>query len=283
MNVITDTTDGNAVVGLSGCGDVMKKIAPLFALIFILQLNASRPDLTHYFAGLDATFVLLNGKTNQFIRYNPNRAAQRFSPCSTFKIPHTALLLESGVAPGADYELKYDPVYTQPPQWAQDFTLAGAFKASALWYYQVLAQRAGMSVEQRFVDQFAYGNRDTRTGLKEIGHTFWVDGTLRISANEQVMFLRRFYERKLGLSERTTGITKQIMLVEERPNYRLSAKTGACQHNREQTANWYVGYVEKPDRIYYFALEMGDKDYGRAYSERISITRTILTDLGILK
>lgn len=261
----------------------MPSIVALLALTFIVQSNARPPDLTHYFAGLDATFVLLNGKTNQFTRYNAARADQRFSPCSSFKIPHTALLLESGIAPDADYEVKYDAAYNQPTQFAKDLTLAGAFKASALWYYQVLARRAGMPVEQHFVRQFGYGNQDTSSGLKEIGHTFWVDGTLRISANEQVAFLRRLYEGKLRLSERTTRITKQIMVVEETPTYRLSAKTGACQPGREQTANWYVGYVETPGAVYYFALEMGDKDYGRAYSERISITRAILTDLGILR
>jgi beta-lactamase class D/beta-lactamase class D OXA-10 len=133
------------------------------------------------------------------------------------------------------------------------------------------------------VRQFKYGNQDTHGGLKEIGHTYWVDGSLRISANEQIAFLRRFYEGKLGLSERTTVMTKQIMLAEQTPTYRLSAKTGACQPKGEQTTNWYVGYVEKPDALYYFALEMGDKDYGRAYSERISITRSILSDLGILR
>ena len=73
------------------------------------------------------------------------------------------------------------------------------------------------------------------------------------------------------------------MLAEETPNYRLSAKTGACQPKGEQTANWYVGYVENADGVNYFALEMGDKDYDKAFSERIPITRAILTQLHILR
>jgi beta-lactamase class D len=260
----------------------MDKIVGAMAVTLLLQVQVPPPDLAHYFTGLDGTFVLLNGKTNQYIRYNTARANQRFAPCSSFKIPHTALLLESGVAPDANYSVQYDPAYKQPKRLAQDFTLAGAFKASALWYYQVLAQRAGMATEQRFMRQFGYGNQDTHTGLKEIGQTFWVDGSLRISANEQVRFLKRFYEGKLGLSDRTTRITKEIMLAEETPRYRLSAKTGACQPTGEQTSIWYVGYVERRDNVYYFALEMADKDFGRAYDERIGITRSILTDLGIL-
>ena len=70
---------------------------------------------------------------------------------------------------------------------------------------------------------------DTRGGLDKTGVPFWVDGTLRISANEQVAFLKRLYEGRLGLSDRTTRLTKEIMVAEETPTWRLSAKTGACQ------------------------------------------------------
>jgi beta-lactamase class D len=105
---------------------------------------------------------------------------------------------------------------------------------------------------------------------------------LRISANEQVDFLRNFHERRLGLSSRTTALTQEIMLVEETPGWRLSAKTGACQPSGD-TSNWYVGYVERASTVYYFALQLGAVDYGRAFEERIPITRAILTELGVLQ
>ena len=263
--------------------DEMRVITVPFALALASQAISTVPDLSHDFVGVVGTFVLLNGRTNEYVRYNPTRADARFSPCSTFKIPHTAILLESGIAPDADYEVAYDPAYKQPSQWARDFTLKTAFQLSAAWYYQVLGRRAGMRVEQRFLHQFAYGNEDTRGGLDKMGEPFWLDGTLRISANEQVEFLRRFYEGRLGLSDRTSQITKQIMVAEDRPMWRLSAKTGACHPNGEDTTNWYVGYVEKTDGAYYFALEMADKDFGRAYTERIPKARAILTELGVLR
>ena len=77
-------------------------------------------------------------------------------------------------------------------------------------------------------------------------------------------------------------LTKEIMVAEEAPGWRLSAKTDAYHPAGEGTSNWYVGYVEKGGAVYYFALQMGGKDYGRAYSERIPISRAILTELGIL-
>ena len=72
------------------------------------------------------------------------------------------------------------------------------------------------------------------------------------------------------------------MVAEEGSGWRLSAKTGACHPTGEDTTNWYVGYVEKGEIVSYFALEMGDKDFGRAFAERVSKTRQMLSDLGVL-
>jgi beta-lactamase class D len=210
-----------------------------------VALTPSQPDLARHFQGLNGTFVLLDGTNGEYIRYNAKRAQERFAPCSTFKIPHTAILLESGVAPDPTFTLTYDPALKQSENWARDFDLRGAFKASAMWYYQAMARRLGMPVEREFVERFQYGNSDTSGGLDAADGPFWLDGSLRISANEQVEFLRRFYEGRLRLSARTIRLTKEIMVAAETPAWRLSAKTGACQPSGEETSNWYVGYVEK--------------------------------------
>ncbi|WP_202839156.1 class D beta-lactamase [Luteimonas saliphila] len=236
-------------------------------------------DLSGYFAGLNGTFVLLDAASGRYVRHNADRADARFAPCSTFKIPNTAILLESGTARDSAHTLAYDSSFNEPTHWARDFDLQSAFKASAMWYYRQMALRLGLESERRFLEQFGYGNADVSGGLLV---PFWIDGSLRISPNEQVAFLRAFYEERLGLSERTTRLTKEIMLAEETPGWRLSAKTGACQPDGEETSNWYVGYVEKNANVYYFAIQLGAPDYGRAYDERIPITKRILVDLGIL-
>lgn len=238
------------------------------------------PDLSGYFAGLNGTFVLLDAASDRYVRYRADRANERFAPCSTFKIPNTAILIESKTARDPAHTLAYDASFNQPAHWARDFDLQSAFKTSAMWYYRQMALMLGLELVQRFLEQqFEYGNADVSGGIQG---PFWVDGSLGISPNEQVEFLRAFYEERLGLSERTTRLTKEIMLAEETQRWRLSAKTGACQPNGEETSNWYVGYVEKNKNVYYFAIQLGAPEYGRAYDERIPITRRILTDLGIL-
>ncbi len=84
-------------------------------------------DLSTHFAGIDGTFVLLNGRTGEYVRRGPERATQRFAPCSTFKIPHTAMFLENGTAPDPEFLVKYDPVLKQQGVWARDHSLRSAY------------------------------------------------------------------------------------------------------------------------------------------------------------
>lgn len=249
----------------------------LVALILVLGL-VDPPDLRQYFAGITGTFVLLDGQTGTYIRHNPDRARQRFPPCSTFKIPNSAIALETGVASDPDYTLRYDPALQQQGAWARDHSLRSAFATSAVWYYQEMARRVGAQRMADLVRQFAYGNEDTSAGIDQ----FWLGTSLRISADEQVRFLKRFYEGHLGLSERTTRLTKEIMVADQGPGWKLSAKTGACPASEDEVSMWYVGYVEKGTEVFYFALQMGDRAYGDLFGQRVSKTRAILIELGIL-
>jgi beta-lactamase class D len=240
------------------------------------------PGLARHFGGLDGTFVLLDATAGTYERHAPERARRRFAPCSTFKIANTAILLESGAAPDPAFTLPYDPRLAQPAQWARDFSLAGAFKASALWYYQAMARRAGMDAMRTWVERFDYGNEDVSGGIDRAGTPFWVDGSLRISADEQVGFLRRLREGRLGLSDRVTRMTLQVMVAEQGSAWRLSAKTGACRPSGEDTSNWYVGFVERRAEVHYFALQIGAPEYGRAFEQRVPIARAILRERGLI-
>jgi beta-lactamase class D len=256
-----------------------------FTIVVVVAMPSEAQDLGRHLDGISGTFVMLDDTADEYTRYDPERADERFPPCSTFKIPHTAILLESGVAEGPDYLVEYDPALEiGNSNWARDQTLASAFKFSVYWYYHTLAERLGLSEERRLLRQFQYGNEDVTGGLdRDVDGAFWVDGSLRISANEQVEFLKRLNTGALGLSERTTRLTKEVILIEETPGWRLSAKTGACHQEGQDVSLWYVGYVEKAENTYYFALHMSDVNYDRLFSQRETKAREILADLGILE
>ena len=109
------------------------------------------------------------------------------------------------------------------------------------------------------------------------GWPFWLSGSIEITAQEQIAFLRDFYFEDTVFSTRTTDIVKDMIVVEETDEYRLSAKIGSCYTDYGAAVGWYVGYVERWDDVYFFATNLNA--HGAA---RIEITRAILIQLGIL-
>jgi len=233
---------------------------------------------------VEGTFVLLDGQTGAFQRHDEARAAQRYLPASTYKIPNSLIALETGEAKGKDYEIEWDSKRAPrqpwwPAAWAQNHTLESALQNSAVWYYQEIARRIGPERMQAYVDRFNYGNRDISGGIDK----FWLTGSLRISANEQVEFLRRFYVNQFGLSERTVQMTKDMLVLEQTPDYRLSGKTGWAgfgEPGATQTA-WLVGYLERQGGVFYFAVNVDVKKSQDA-AARMKIVRGVFGDLGLL-
>jgi len=72
---------------------------------------ASTPrDLSEFFDGREGCFVLYDSQEKSYVRYSPKGCAERFSPCSTFKIPHTVIALHTGIATGPEFSLRWDGV-----------------------------------------------------------------------------------------------------------------------------------------------------------------------------
>jgi beta-lactamase class D len=243
-------------------------------------------DLSSHLAGLEGAFVLYDRAADRYLRHNPARAAQRFSPCSTFKIPNSLVALDTGVATGAEFAIPWDPV-KDPPQpwwdelgldWKRGHTLATAFRNSVVWYYQELARRIGAKRMDDYLARFGYGNRDTSAGIDE----FWLSSTLRISADEQVEFLRRFYDGRLGVSEEATRVVKEIMVLERGDGWTLSAKTGSGTSDDGRALGWLVGYVERSGNVYFFALNLSGDDPKLVRDARKPAAKEILKALGTL-
>src|SRR5215211_5370511 len=210
---------------------------------------ASEADLAAYFKPFpDGAFVLYDLKRDRHLRYNAARCRERFSPFSTFKIPNSLIGLDTGVISDAEFVIKWDakkyPPFSQdtPPfsAWWQDQTLRTAFKRSAVWYYRELALKVGEKRMQEYVNKLDYGNEDASGPL----NGFWLNSTLKISADEQVEFLKRLYKEELPVSKRSLQIVKEIMTLEEAPGYKLSGKTGGGPLGEGRFLGWFVGYLE---------------------------------------
>ncbi len=267
----------------------LMRTAPLLLMLLAGHLAAPTraQDLSPFFKDTDGAFVLYDQKNDRYLRYNEQRCRERFSPKSTFKIPNSLIGLETGVIRDADFVIPWDR-RKYPPQanwdqypfkhWGQDHNLRSAIKYSVVWYYRELALRVGERKMKKHVAAFEYGNQDISGGIDN----FWLNGGLKISADEQVEFLKKFYAGRLPVSARSVGIVKDILVLEQTPAYRLSAKTGGGSLAEGRYIGWFVGYLETRGDVYFFATNIEGPSYPEIRDKRIDLTKRILAELGLL-
>ena len=183
--------------------------------------------------------------------HNKARAEKRFLPASTFKILNALIALDEKAVRGEKEVIPWDGRDRGWSAWNRDHSLETAFPVSCVWFFQRLAERIGNEVYLRHLDRVGYGNRQTGPDVE----TFWLDGDLRISAREQIAFLKKLYEDKLPYSKHGLEVVKKIMIVERTPDYTIRAKTGWASRIKPQHG-WYVGYVENKGGVWFFATNI---------------------------
>ncbi|NTV46885.1 MAG: class D beta-lactamase [Chlorobiales bacterium] len=251
----------------------------LFFLLFSLQAFAQDQAIAKLFArrGTEGTIVLSSLRSGQTFVHNSDRAKQRFSPASSFKILNILIALEEKAIPEKDDTLKWDGKHYDLPDWNRDQTLESAFRVSCVWYFQELARHVGAEKYRNYLKRLGYGQLHEPFETT----TFWLDGSLEISAIEQVDFLRKVYQRALPFGEPAYETLRKIMVVETSPAFTIRAKTGWAARTTPQIG-WYVGYVETRNDVWFFALNMTIKNEADL-PIRKDLTREILQEKGIIE
>jgi beta-lactamase class D len=224
-------------------------------------------DLSRHFEGYHGCFVMLDVKRDTISRFNPIQCAKPLSPCSTFKAPNSLIGLETGVIRDADHVFKWDGRKRWRESLNRDHDLRSAIQHSVVWYYQQLAAEVGEPRMREALRKLDYGNRDISAGLT----TFWLGSSLKISADQQVRFLRDLQAGRLPFSERSQRIVREIMVQEKRGEAVLCGKTGTGGSWEKGIADlgWFVGWVERGADVFVFALniEADDKASGQTARE----------------
>jgi beta-lactamase class D len=238
------------------------RFAAVAALLAVFLVGTARPQPSVPTAG--SCFLLLDTKDGNLKRDPAELCATRLPPASTFKIPHALAALESGIIKSADDAIAYDGTPHEYEAWRRDHTLATAMRYSVLWYFQEIARRLGMEHEEFYLRRLRYGNADPSSGLT----TFWLGGSLRISPEEQLTFLRRLYYDELPLRERTMQMVREILvqpadvIVNATGQHSfdapwpagtvVSAKTGSTSFGADRAVRWIVGRVERDRHAWIF-------------------------------
>jgi beta-lactamase class D len=221
----------------------------------------------------EGCFILYDLKRDRYIRYNSQHCQKRFIPASTFKIFNSLVALEIKAIADENTVIPWNGVVNNEfLEWNQDQTMRTAFKRSVVWFYQELARRAGNERMSKYIQAAGYGNQDIGDKID----TFWLKGKLRISPEEQIKFLVRLYKEDLPFSTTVMKTVKDIMVIERQDNYTLRGKTGWGRDvDGIKNIGWYVGYLERDNDVYFYALNVVNQDPNFAM---IPIRKKILFD-----
>jgi beta-lactamase class D len=237
------------------------------------------PAVTALFrdAGVEGTFVLLDEGRGELRGHNRERAEQRFSPASTFKVANALIGLSVGAVQNVDEVIPYtgeaNPFMRE---WLDPMGLRGAMTVSNVPLYQELARRVGLSRMREAIQRLGYGNEQIGSNVT----TFWLRGPLAISAVEQTRFLSRLAHQRLPFPRRAQQQVAEITQVDSGPGWSLHAKTG-WQNAPGAGVGWWVGWVQKGDQITPFALNIAMAGAADA-PKRERLGRSSLQALGIL-
>ena len=263
----------------------MKTILFIIVSSVILQTgysqNVLEKDFKKYFDSynVEGCFVLFNQKDNEYVRFNSNLCDTGYIPASTFKIPHSLIALEEGVVHDTNQVFKWDGKEWSNKLWNQDQTLVTAMKYSCIWVYFNFAKQIGINKYYEYVKSFDYGN-EILTGPPT---RFWLTGALRISANQQIDFLRKFYNYEISSSRQSIETVKDLIILEQTNSYKLSGKTGGGNVSDNEYIMWLVGYIEIGNKTYFYAMNYKTNDFSKTLNARYEITKNILRELKLIE
>jgi beta-lactamase class D len=258
---------------------ILAGLAPSAAEVAQAPRVEMQPDLGDLFSDADTagTFAVLDLAGSRIVVSDRERAETAFLPASTFKIPNALIALETGVAADADNPtFPWDRVVREFDAWNQDHTLRSAIKVSSVPTFQEIARRIGPERMQRYVTEFNYGNRDIGDGPIDM---FWLTGALRISAFQQIDFLKKLYRGELPASKQNQETVRDIIYLETSEFGTIRGKTGAVgigvSSGSKASLGWLVGWLEHGTKAYIFAMNIDVRE-PRQLGLRMPLAKTLL-------
>jgi beta-lactamase class D len=205
-------------------------------------------------------------------------------PASTFKIINSLIGIETGKASDTNFVIPWNGITHGRTECDRDMTMSDAFRISCPPWYQELARRIGRDTMQHWVDTLGYGSRYKPFKIENNLDTFWLDNTVKVTADEQLGMVKKLYFDQLPFQKRTQRLVRGMMLQEKNANYSLSYKTGWGYTRQGHSLAWIEGWIEENQHPYFFVLQIEHPDRNFDIpGTRIKLLREILTHYGFFK
>lgn len=266
----------------------MRKLLFFFLLAGCSLNNVDEVDsIEKYFTAnkLTGTFGMFDNGTGKFTVYNMSRYRDSaYLPASTFKIVNALIGIETGRVKDTSAIIKWDGITRKFPEWNQDLTMQSAFTYSAVPWFQELARRIGKDTMQHWLDTLGYAAIKKKPVITNNLDTFWLDNTVKITADEQLGLVKKLYFSQLPFQPRSQRLVKEMMKREENANYKLSYKTGWAHTEKNHSLGWLIGWIEENNHPYFFVLQVESPDPNYDMSTvRLTILKQILTQYGFME
>jgi len=206
-------------------------------------------------AGVVGSFALLENGTGKFTIANLSHYKDSASsPLSSFFILPSLIALDKGI------------INQNQASWVS---------MDSIPYYQKIITQLGRQEILKAIDSIKYGKGVVSANMNE----FWKDGSLKITADEQLGLIKRAYFKELPFQKRSQEIFKKMMVKEDNSNYKLSYLTAS-----DSTTNntWVIGYEEENTHIYFFVLHTTSKT-ATATNNSVALLKKILLQQGFLQ
>ncbi|MFZ4116733.1 MAG: penicillin-binding transpeptidase domain-containing protein [Chthoniobacterales bacterium] len=151
-----------------------------------------------------------------------------------------------------------------PKAWMEHEHMSCSF--SVAWYSEWVLQQLGLKKFQEYLTSFHYGDQNHLEYSEEKdGSMFlWFKKSLKISTQEQVVFLQKLLAYKLPASPRAQEMTQKILYIEEFSNgWKLYGKSCSGPHGTclGPHGTWFVGWIEHGARKIIFAYHAFDPEH----------------------
>lgn len=261
-----------------------------FCLLLTVVLSACAPNnikqddsIKKYFDQykVTGTFGMFDNSQGEFTIYNLNRFADSaYLPASTFKVVNSLIAIDNGVVANDSTVIPWSGIKTSRQECDQDLPMYQAFRNSCVPWFQELARRIGKDTMQHWLDSLGYGSRYGRAVVKTID-TFWLDNSIKITADEQIGMMKKLYFDQLPFKKWTQRKVKSMMLMDSTSNYKLSYKTGWGYRENGNSIGWIIGWIEENRHPYPFVLQVESPDRNLDIaSARLNLLNDILKHYG---
>jgi beta-lactamase class D len=262
----------------------------LVAIIFVscTSNNINEDDsLGKYFNEhqVTGTFGLFDNAKGQFTIHNTSRFSDSaYLPASTFKIVNSMIALETRQVVDSSTVLPWDSILSSRSECNRTMSMRDAFRISCPNWYQQLARKIGKDTMQHWLDTIGYAARFNPFKIGDNPDTFWLDNSAKVTADEQMGLVKRLYFDQLPFTKRSHRIVREMMLWEDKANYRLSYKTGWGNTEKGHALAWIIGWIEENNHPYFFVLQIEHPDKNTDMAAiRIKMLKDMLKQLGFFE